>query len=291
MNFIVSCERSLHFPKTPFIHIMTDDLGNTLQFDEEPKRIISLAPSITEIFFAIDSGKTLVGVTDYCDYPPEAKLKPKVGGMINPNLEKIAELKPDVIVMTLQGNDKSDYYHLKGLGYKVFVIKQNTLDDIYQSIYKLSRLTGEVVNGSAVMNKFKETRKMVINYTIDNKECYNKKVGVIVSLQPLIFAGLDTYITEMIYTFACINAFAHHYMQYPIVNREDVLSKNPDVLIVLDENVKNVEDILKLYPEWKELNATKNEKIVIVDADLFSRPGPRIMQGYELLIDILCKNN
>ncbi|RCK73050.1 MAG: Vitamin B12 ABC transporter, B12-binding component BtuF [Ignavibacteriae bacterium] len=281
-----ACERRLPHPKTTLPLAIIDDIGNRFLFEEEPKRIISLAPSITEILFALDSGKSLVGVTDFCDYPPEAKLKPSVGGMINPNLEKIAELNPEVIIMTFQGNDKWDYYQLKGMGYKVFVLNPKMIDGIFLSINHLSRLTGAITRGSLINNELRKKYKEIVE---QEKFCKRQKVGVVVNLEPLMFAGLDTFIDEMIIALGCENPFSYSYMQYPIVSREDVVKKDPDVIVVLDDVVKNLEELYYKYPEWKTLKAYRNNKIVIVDADLLSRPGPRILQGFEILANILNK--
>ena len=281
-----ACERKLPHPKISLPLAITDDIGNRFLFDEEPKRIISLAPSITEILFALDDGKSLVGVTDFCDYPPEAKLKPSVGGMINPNLEKIAELNPEVIIMTFHGNDKWDYYQLKGMGYKVFVLNPKMIDGVFLSINHLSRITGAITRGSLLNNELRKKYKEIVE---QEKYCKRQKVGVVVNIEPLMFAGLDTFIDEMIIALGCENAFSYSYMQYPIVSREEVLKKDPDVIVLLDDVVSSLEDLFQKYPEWKNLKAFKNNKIVIVDADLLSRPGPRIFRGFEILANILNK--
>lgn len=266
---------------------ITDDIGNDFLFDEEPKRIVSLAPNITEILFALDSGKSLVGVTDYCDYPPEAKLKPKVGGIINPNLEKIAELNPEVIIMTFHGNDKWDYYQLSGLGYKVFVLNPKFLDGIFLSVNHLSRITGAITKGSELNNKIRKKFKETLER---RHECKGQKVGVAVNVEPLMFAGFETFIHEMIVSLGCDNPFAFSHMKYPIVNREEVIKKNPDVIIILDDVVKSIDQVYHKFPEWKNLTASVRNQIIIIESDLLSRPGPRIFDGFEILADILAKS-
>lgn len=285
--FHLGCNNRARYPQSILPLAITDDVGNKFLFDEEPKRIISLAPSITEILFALDSGKSLVGVTDYCDYPPEAKLKPKVGGIISPNFEKIAELNPEVIIMTFQGNDKWDYYQLTGMGYKVFVLNPKLIDGVFLSINHLSRITGAITRGSRLNNHLRQKYKKILER---RNECRGQKVGIAVNLEPLMFAGLDTYMNEMIVSLGCENPFSYSHMKYPIVSREQVINKDPDVIIVLDDAAKTLEEVYQKFPEWKSLTASQRDQIVIVEADLFSRPGPRIFEGFEIFADILSKS-
>lgn len=284
---LLGCDNKPRYPQTILPLAITDDIGNKFLFDEEPKRIISLAPSITEILFALDSGKSLVGVTNYCDYPPGVEAKAKVGGMINPNLEKIAELNPEVIIMTFQGNDKWDYYQLSGMGYNVFVINPKFLDGIFLSINHLSRITGAITKGSELNNKLRKKYKEIL---ARRNECKGQKVGIVVNIEPLMFAGLETFINEMIVSLGCENPFSYSHMRYPIVSREEVVKKNPDVIILLDDVVKSLEEVYQIFPEWKTLNASIRNQIVIVEADLLSRPGPRIFDGFEIIADILTKS-
>lgn len=284
---IVGCNNKPRYPQSILPLAINDDIGNKFMFEEEPKRIISLAPNITEILFALDSGKSLVGVTDYCDYPPSAKLKPKVGGIINPSIEKIAELNPEVIIMTFQGNDKWDYYQLSGMGYKVFVLNPKFLDGIFLSINHLSRITGAITKGSELNNKLRKKYNEII---ARKNECKGQKVGIVVNLEPLMFAGPETFINEMIISLGCENSFSYSHMKYPIVSREEVIKKNPDVIIILDDVAKNLDEVYQKFPEWKNLNASIRNQIVILEADLLSRPGPRIFDGFEILADILAKS-
>ncbi|MBU1299818.1 MAG: cobalamin-binding protein [Bacteroidetes bacterium] len=263
---------------------ITDDLGRDVVLDKKPSRIISLAPNITEILFALDSGKTLAAVTDYCDYPEQAKTKPRIGGMINPNYEIITELNPDLIIMTVEGNNQNDFDKLEKLGYKIFVTRPKNIEGILKSVTDIGKIIEVDERSAALVNQLHE-RQAAILQSVRNTS--PPKVFIIISLQPLISAAEGTFIDEMINLLGGINIAAESVVQYPIINREAVLKQNPDVVIAMDDAVKNKDEMLKYFPEWKKLKAFKHDKVFVVDGDLLSRPGPRIIDGLEVLAGLV----
>lgn len=263
---------------------VTDDLGHEVILKEKPSRIISLAPNITEIMFALDSGKTLSAVTDYCDYPPAARSKPSIGGMIAPNFEKISEIKPDLILMTVEGNNQSDFNKLLSLGYTVYVLKPINLEGVFKSILDLGRIMSAEGSANQLIIEMRKKQSAIINSSIKKLK---PKVFIVISTQPLISAGKETFINELVTSAGGINIAAEAALQYPIINREEVLKQNPDVIIVMSDVVKSIEDVVTHFPEWKKTTAFKNNKIKIVDADILSRPGPRIIDGLEKLASVI----
>ncbi len=254
-----------------------DDLNREIILNKKPARIISLAPSITEILFSIDSGKTLIGVTDFCDFPREAMAKASVGGMINPNHEKIADLKPDLILMTIEGNNQNDFNKLLKTGYAVFVINPKSIENIYSSILNLGKIIGAELQASEKVKRMRENQVEILKNKLLIK---HKSALVIISVQPLICAGAGIFIDEMLSILGVKNISAGLNNPYPILNREYIMAKNPDIIFIMDDLVKNKNEILSLYPEWRDLKAFKNDYIEFLNPDIISRPGPRIIEGF-----------
>ena len=258
--------------------VVTDDLGRSLTFDHTPTRIVSLAPSITETLFALGAGDRVVGVTDYCDFPEEARSKEKVGGLVNPSIEKILSMKPDLIIMTTEGNLKDDFKRLEDFGILLFVTNPRTLDGIYKSITDLGLLTGESGQAGSIVGRMHSRVD-----SIRTLHTRRKKAMLAVSLLPLMAVGRGTFLAEVLEIAGGENIAASTGLTYPTLSREAVLASDPEVLVLLSDIFLNQEDLLRLYPEWKDLRAVKNGKVFSIDSDLISRPGPRVIDGLEAL--------
>ena len=285
--YFAGCQSKTPGTKSEYLKI-TDDLNRVVVFDRIPSRIISIAPSITETFFALDGGKSLIAVTDYCDYPEEAKTKASIGGIVTPNFEKIAELNPDLILISVEGNNQSDFNKLQNLGYKMFVTKPKDIRGVIKSISDIGKIIGADSSGQTLTNSLRLRLDKVIN---TNRGSKKNKILTIISLQPLICAGNHTFINEMIKTVGGINVAAEAPLPYPILNREEVLKQNPDIIIAMDDVVQDVNEMLCFFPEWKNLKAFRNKKVFVVDGDVLSRPGPRIIDGLEELDSIVRSRN
>lgn len=280
---LIGCSSDRSKYVEPFLKVK-DDLGREVLIKEKPSRIISLAPNITEILFALDNGKTLSAVTDYCDYPPSVSTKPSIGGMIAPNFEKISEIKPDLILMTVEGNNQTDFNKLLSLGYTVYVLKPKNVEGIFKSILDLGRIISAEGSANKLIIEMRKKQDLIMN---ESNARTKVKVFVVISLQPLISAGKETFINELVTSAGGINIAAESPLQYPIINREEVLKQNPDVIIVMSDVVKSIEDVVTHFPEWKKTEAFKKHKIKIVDADILSRPGPRIIEGLKMIASVI----
>lgn len=278
--FSFYCDNETVYDKEKFIK---DDAGNVFSLDSVPKRIISLAPNITETIFELKADDILVGVTDYCDFPPEAEMKAKVGSMLDPNIEKITELNPDVIFMTMEGNSKYTYFSLKKNGFKVFVSNPKDVNSICKSVNDLGVLLGKKDIGKKITEKIMDTRNYYLVRKSDSKSitCF-----MIVSLNPLITVNKFTYINELMELAGLKNIYADELLEYPNVNYEDVLIKNPDCIFFLCDTA-NVNLLAETYSEIKNrlsiVNACRNNKIFGLDENIISRPGPRVMDGIKIL--------
>lgn len=262
---------------------LKDDAGNIFSKDMSPKRIISLAPNITETIYALGTDSLLVGVTDFCDYPLNAKQKEKVGSLLDPNLEKITSLNPDLIFMTTEGNSKYTYLNLKSNGFKVFVANPNDINGINRMIMNLGALLGKKEVGNKIVERINDSKKY---YTLEKQN--NKAIScfLIISLNPLITVNRFTYISELIDLSGFDNIYKNELLEYPNVNYEDVLIKNPECIFFLCDtaNAGFVNETLsEIKKRMNVVDAVKNNKIFAVDENILSRPGPRVMEGVKLL--------
>ncbi len=263
---------------------LVDDLNRTVTLSSPAKRIVSLAPSITETLFAVGVGNSVVGVTDYCNYPPEAKKKQRVGGVVNPSIETIVSLKPDLIVLSMEGNVREDFKKLTSFGFPVFVTNPRNLQGIYTSIEQLGTLTGRKENAEQLVKSLRLRADSIRTIVAKEKR---RSVLVFVSLQPIIVVGQNTFFAELIELAGGMNAVKKGASTYPTYSREAVLKSNPDVLIFMSDVLANPADLVTLFPEWTKLNAYRQKRIFRIDADIVSRPGPRAVNGIEILHNLL----
>ena len=257
-----------------------DDLNNKFTLTEIPNKIITLAPNLTEMIFKLGEGGKIVGDTKYCNYPPKAKNISKVGDMLSLDYEKIVQLNPDIIFITVEGNSKQQYEKLKQLGFNVFVSNPRDYSGIKKTFLDISKIFNvekfaekEIGNWDNTINKI---RSSVKSYT-------GKTAMFVISVNPLIAAGPNTFINQFLIICGLKNILSHTISNYPIINREEVLKKNPDFIIVTKQDTNFINDALSIFPEWKNLNAIKNHNIIPIDPDLFFRPGPRFAEAARVL--------
>jgi iron complex transport system substrate-binding protein len=225
---------------------VVDDLHRRVVLPVPAHRIVSLAPSITETLFALGAGGQVIGVTDFCNYPPEVQKKHRVGGITNPSIETIISLKPDLIVLSMEGNVREDFQKLLDLGVPLFVTNPRSLAGINKSIDDLGKLTGKDDNALHLVASMK-TREDSLRLL--PKE--SNRVLLIVSLQPLIVLGSRTFLAELLHLAGGENIAGDSPSTYPTLSREVVVEKNPDVIIVTSNILQNVDELLELFPEWR----------------------------------------
>ncbi len=263
---------------------LVDDLGRTVVRSAPAQRIVSLAPSITETLFAIGAGDQIVGVTDYCNYPAEAVTKQHVGGVVNPNIETIVHLKPDLIVLSMEGNVREDFTKLTSFGIPVFVTNPRNLLGIYTSVGQLGILTGRTTNAAQLVKSLR-LRADSIRAIVANEK--KQTVMIFVSLQPIIVVGQNTFLAELIGLAGGTNAVTKGTTTYPTYSREAVLKDNPDVLIFMSDVLTNSADLAQLFPEWTNLKAYRQRRVFRINPDIVARPGPRAIDGLEALHTLL----
>ena len=276
----LSCRQADKPPVHP-THTATDDLGHVVTLQQMPRRIVSLAPNITEILFALRLDSAVVGVTDYCDYPAAARNKPRIGGMLNPNLERVLELRPDLVLMSGSGNMKSDYDKLTSAGVAVFVTFPKTIDSVLASISTIGALTGRSAAADSIVRSLRNEKEELLRTA---NESPRKSVLMLLSLSPIVAIGPGTFLHELLTLANAENIAGDAAMAYPVLSREEILRRQPDVIIATNDIIRSTDDILRAYPEWKSLKAVQQKRVALVNASIVSRPGPRVIGGLKAIL-------
>lgn len=266
------------------VHV-TDDLGRAVDLPAPARRIVSLAPSLTESLFAIGAGDLLVGRTAYCDYPPEALRVPSVGGMTNPNIESVVACRPDLIVLSMEGNTRDDFPRLLSLGIPVYVSNPRTLAGINHSLEDLGALTGNHDRARQLVDSL-QRREQALRSAVTG---VSPSVMVLISLQPLMVAGGKTLLNELLTLAGAHNPAAALPGHYPAISREAMLVDPPDILFVTSDLPADADALTAHFPEWKHLRVIRENRVYSIDAAILSRPGPRALEGLRLIIDTLSK--
>jgi iron complex transport system substrate-binding protein len=264
--------------------IIKDDLGNSVEISSAPKRIISLAPSLTEMFFDLGLEESLVGNTLYCNYPARAQRIEKIGDLLTFNFEKILQLKPDLIFITVEGNTKETYDKFRELGLKIFVSNPRN----YNGIKKTYSDIGKIFGIEEITNRKISTWDSTISLISDLASENEPQTGIfLIELKPIMAAGERTYFNEFLEICGLENSAVGGSGNYPIFNREELLSRDPDYIFYPTSLNANLTETINSYPEWKQLSAVKNNRFFIVDRDLYSRPGPRFVEAIKNLFNLL----
>jgi iron complex transport system substrate-binding protein len=245
---------------------------------EPPRRVISLAPNITEILFAMDLGDRIVGDTTYCDVPEAAKKKPKVGGMSNPSLEAVISLKPDVVVMTTDGNPRWVEERLRAFKIKTYVFRARKLSELPQGIRYLGLFLGAKEKADALSGKIESAMKNISRSTIHPSR--KKKVLFIIWPEPLIVAGPDTEIGDAITLLGHDNIASGAKMSYPNYSMEEILHNPPDVILIGKGHADMKEMAKGLLKKLASVAAVKDGRVFFLSDSLY-RLGPRVVPGIE----------
>lgn len=269
---IVGCTKEISEEKNKSLIKVVDDLGITYQSDITPKKIISLAPNLTEIIYELGLDSILIGNTKYCNYPEDAIKKEKIGDLLTVDYEKIIELKPDLIFITIEGNAKDSYDKLDKLGFKLFVSNPRDFDGIKKTVLDISKIFRVEKIAENKIKLWDEVIEKIKAETLNRK----KHSGMfLVSLKPVMLAGGNTFINEFLKIVGINNIASDSKVSYPLFSREEILLRNPEIIIHAISNNGIDSDISNNYPEWKKIDAVKNKNIIKIDPDLFFRPGPR----------------
>jgi iron complex transport system substrate-binding protein len=265
----------------PAMHEVVDGAGRTIRIPVSPARIISLAPSLTETVYALGLQDRLVGDTDYCDYPPDAQKKQKVGGAINPSLEQIAALHPDLVLVTKDFNRLETVRALETLGIPSYAIDPHTVADILSSTEKLADVLGAPDAGKALES---ELRQRLSALQTKLAGIPPRRVLFIVWTEPLISIGKQTFIADALREAGAVS-IVDSQQNWPQMNMEEVVRLQPDYLVFAAAHFASGEhdfDVLATQPGWDILQAVQNRRYAVI-SDAVNRPAPRIVSAIEEL--------
>ena len=264
-------EKAISVPDA--MRTVTDDLGREVKIPQKIDRAVSLAPNLTEDVFAVGAGDRLVGVTTYCDYPEAAKKIQKVGDTLNPNIETIVALKPQIVLVSTASQLEAFSKILADNGIAVYITNPKSLDDIFKDLAQLGDIFGTQDTAAKVVGDLTD-RVATITRAAAGK--MPVRVFVQISKEPLFTIGKQAFVTEIVKRARGESVTANIETAYPNLSKETALALAPDVIILSDSP-----DNQEPNDAFKDSPAVKNGRVFRVNADLLSRPGPRLVDALE----------
>jgi len=272
----------------PQVTVIYDDAGMPYELAEPPQRIISLAPNITEVLFALGLGDRVVGVTRYCDYPEPALRKEKIGGMLDPNLEKIQALRPDLII-GFRGNPLSVLNKLRTLHFPVFVLNLGaTLDGVFQTIETVARITRAEEPAGVLIAELKKKAIMIREALLGSSG--KPKVFLSVYGQGLWTCGQASYLDDLLTQAGALNVAGKIDRRWLQLSREQLIHENPDKIIIM---AKDKDQFAKARASFradrrlKDIGAIQKNNIHWLDENIAGRFGPRLFDALEAVARIV----
>jgi iron complex transport system substrate-binding protein len=262
-----------------------DDVGREVSFSYPPKRIISLAPNITEILFALGLDEEIVGVSLHCNYPDKAKARPRVGSYINLDYERILSLKPDLVVATGAGNTKEMVERLGRLGFPVYVLFPKQFDDILRSIRDLGRAIQRDREAAALAEAMRTRKERVARLVAGLPR---PRVFLQIGEAPIVTVGRGSFADDLIRIAGGENVAGAEKNAYPRYSMEEILRRSPEVILISSMNPQgDYEKVRREWARWPMVPAVRDRRVHVMDSDLLDRPAPRIVDGLEELARLL----
>ena len=268
---------------------VVDDLGRTVKIEKLPQRIISLAPSNTEIIYALGLEDRLVGTTDYCDYPEAAKQKPRVAGYVNPDLEKVVSQQPDLVIAEAI-HENTVLPALEKLGLTVIVTSATSLDVVLDDIKLIGEVTGKSKAATKLVDDLAMRIQAVTTKTAGLTTEQRPRVLYAIWYDPIWTMGSETFSDDLIWKAGGANIFSKDFEKSHVVSLEAIIAKNPQVIIVSgmattgDLIYKNIIKETRLTG----VDAIRDSRVYkISNANFIERPGPRVVDGLEEVAKII----
>lgn len=258
-----------------------DEMGRIVRIPRSIRRIVSLAPSVTETLFALGVGDRLVGDTDFCNYPPEAKQKAHIGGPVSPNIEAITALHPDLVVATREINRPESVYSLERLGMAVYVTDPRTVEQVLTSSERLGELL-DAGDAGRLLTANLRRRLSELDHRLAGLP--QKSVLMVVWLDPLISVGRNTFLDDALRR-AGARSVIDSPQSWPTIDLEQVVRLQPQYLIISNDDKRQVQRELaelKERPGWRRLDAVRNRRFIVL-SEAISHPSPRLVDGIEQL--------
>jgi iron complex transport system substrate-binding protein len=265
-------------PTKEAFRTVSDETGRSVRVPVPVRRVVSLSPNLTESLYALGMDDLLVGDTDYCDYPPAAMKKHKVGGAVNPSLEEIASLKPDLVLVT-KLNRLDTVQELERLGIAAYATDPHTVDDIRSSLRRLADILGNPAAGEAL------DRELLQQETSLRQRLRNAapiRVLFVVWTDPLISVGRHTFIADALVHAGAVSVVESS-QDWPQMSLEEIVRLQPEYLVFASghsEAVSRDVEALARRPGWEQLEAVKHRRFAVI-SDAVNRPAPRLFTAVE----------
>ena len=256
---------------------VTDEAGRRLRIPQHIERVVSLAPNLTEIIFAVGGGSRLVGNTTFCNYPLEAQAITKVGDTMQPNIESIIALRPQLVLVSTASQLEAFTRQMEQQNIPVYVTDPHDLEGVFRTIQTLGELLGEAQRASTVVADLRNRSDAVYNAV---KLLEPVKVFYQASAKPLYTAGRDSFITDVIRRAGGKSVTADVAGAWPKYSDESALASQPEAIIMASFDSMN-KDGMEIADSLRSSPAAKNNRVYGINGDFLSRPGPRLVNGLE----------
>jgi len=264
---------------------LIDQLGRKVDVPEPLTRVVSLIPSLTETSYEVGGGKVLVGATRFATFPEAASRLPRVGSYVTLDIEKIVKLRPQLCLATKDGNPKAAVERLGQLGIPVYVFDPKSLEDVVDTVIRLGDIYRTEALASSLASGYRERLDTVARQLASIKD--RPRVFFQIDAQPIFSAGADTFLHELLVRSGAVNLAADR-SGYPRYSWEELLVLKPDVVILASMGGGYSDQELRArWEAWPQIPAVEQKRLYIVDADLFDRPSPRLIDALEYLVRLL----
>jgi iron complex transport system substrate-binding protein len=289
--FSSACTRVENIPPSDNVRIFKDDIGRSVEVPAKVDRVVSLAPSITETIFAASGGSKLVGDTTYCNYPPEAQSIAKVGDTQTPNIEAIVALKPQVVFVSTDSQLEAYLSVLDQQHIAVFVVDVRGVDEVPNAVREVGTILGTADAAGAAAEQLYQ-RIAAVKRESETSETDRPpnptprpRVFLQISNEPLFTIGRQSFLTQLIDRAGGNSVTKDLDSGYPKLSKETAVTLQPQIIILSDS-----EDNREPNDVFKSSSAVKNGRILKIDADILSRPGPRLVDALEQIAEYLRKS-
>ena len=262
---------------------MMDEAGRWVGVPELPRRIVSLAPSITECLFALGLDEEVVGVTQYSNYPPKVASLPQVGSYVHLNLERILALRPDLVLATRDGNPRDQVERLAKMGMTVYTTDPRSLEGLFRTLEAMGEIFRREERAAGIVREMKARLARVESLV---NERPRPRVFLQIDIHPLVTVGKGTLQNHLIELAGGENVAATESIQYPILSMERILETRPEVILVSSMVADSAQE-LRRWRKWREIPAVAHGRLHMVDADLIDRPSPRVLDGLEEMVRLI----
>lgn len=263
--------------------VVTDDLGRVVEVPRRPGRIVSTSPEATEMLFAVGAGENVVGVTTWCNYPPEARELPKVGDFSNIDMEKVAALEPDLVIATGHEQGRT-VENLERLGFPVVVFLAPDVNGVRENIRAVGEITGREDGAAEVLADFDGRLAAVDAAVAEIPDGERVSVFIEISNEPLMTVSDGSFVADMIKRAGGVNIGEGLPRAYSRIDPEEVVRRNPDVIVLASGATP---DDVSARVGWSSIMAVREGRVYAgFDEDLLFRAGPRAAEGVELLYEM-----